>query len=140
MRYPEKFLLKLPDGWLSRIDGVSGNRSEFIREAIGVALGVDGPSGSVSDKVPEKVGRPDPVPGVPASGVLVNRKGSVVDPAGLRPDAVVLLAALRKKRMTSQGAEREMGWMGLRYSRAEGELLSSGLAWLDGGILCASAE
>lgn len=70
----------------------------------------------------------------------MNRKGSVVDPAGLRPDAVVLLTALRKKRMTSQGAEREMGWMGLRYSRAEGELLSSGLAWLDGGILCASAE
>ena len=44
-----------------------------------------------------------------------------------RADSRALLVVLRGKRMSSRDLEGRMGWLGLRYSKAEGELLGSGL-------------
>lgn len=42
--------------------------------------------------------------------------------------------------MSSRDADRAMGWMGLRYSKAEGQLLLAGLIRLEGGLLVAEGE
>lgn len=133
MKYPEKILLKLPAGTLARIDAVSGNRSEFVREALLSFL--DGGEKS-SVVVCDKGGAEKPV-SENAGGSKKNFDRKPIEKDGLRPDEAVLLEAVRRKRMTSQQADRAMGWLGLRFARAESELLSRGLIRVDGGVLVA---
>lgn len=124
MRFPERMLLKLPDGTLGRIDVVAGGgrRSEFIRGAIEAALG----GGSVS--------------GIPRGSVARDRsvapKVSVKPvPRGLRPDAIALLDLVRERSVSARDAGEELGWFEMRVSRAENELLGAGLVRIAGGLL-----
>lgn len=135
MKYPEKILLKLPAGTLARIDAVSGNRSEFVRDALLSVLG-GGDLQKVQIAGPKKTGAEKPV-SENAGGSKKNFDRKPIEKDGLRPDEAVLLEAVRRKRMTSQQADRAMGWLGLRFARAESELLSRGLIRVDGGVLVA---
>ena len=133
------FSFRLDEDLVSRIDGTGLKRSDFVRGAIEAAL-----CGSV---VPEPVSAPEPTPAAVAalepavvSTSVPKKNNSGVSSDGFRVDAfrsdsLVLLEALRKKRMTPRDAERAMGWLGLRYSRAEAELLGAGVICLDDGFL-----
>jgi Arc/MetJ-type ribon-helix-helix transcriptional regulator len=130
--------VRFPDGTFARIDEVSSNRSEFIRYAVDKALKAGSGQRPKTD-VPAIAERA--VKEVPAKRVRSEKKidGQAVSD-GLRPDAKVLLEALRGKRMTSRDAEKAMGWMGLRYSKAEGQLLLAGAIRVEGGVLVAGDD
>lgn len=127
--------VRFPDGTFARIDEVSSNRSEFIRYAVDEALKAGSGQRPKADvpaiaeravkEVPEKRARSKK-----------NFDGQAVSD-GLRPDARVLLSALREKRMTSRDSEKAMGWMGLRYAKAEKQLIQAGLIRVEGGVLVA---
>lgn len=152
MKYPEKILLKVSEGTMSRIDAVAPNRSEFIREAVEAALGGyemdvgamrknsvpavdDGSAPESSFGRPKLVKEPDPAveakPSAPA-----RRVSSDVSPRA--QDKVDLMAVLRGGRLSSRQAEQAMGWPGLRYANAEKALLASGQVVVDGGVLVAT--
>jgi hypothetical protein len=126
MKFPEKFLLKLPEGTMARVEAVSPNRSEWIRDVLLGALdaweGVDGGGETKSELVR------------PGEAVRIPRG---LNSANLRPDALALLEALRKKPMTPRDAEKAMGWLGLRYANAEKALIAEGLVVLQDGVLVA---
>ncbi len=129
MKFPEKFLLKLPAGTMARIEAASPNRSEWIRDVLLGALdaweGVDGGGETKSELVR------------PGEAIRIPRG---FDPKCLRPDALVLLGAIQKKRMTSRQAEAELGWLGLRYSNAEKSLIAADLVVLQDGVLVAEGS
>jgi len=134
MKFPEKILLKLPSGTLDRIDAITPNRSEFIREVVLRELVVRGGVMPVGSKKKSFVPpEPDPV-----LSAIDAAKARPVAPSGRQADAAELLAVIRSKRLSPRRAEAEMGWLGLRYSNAEKLLLSSGAAVLDGGFLVAT--
>ena len=131
MKYPERMLLKLPDGCLGRIAAAScgGSSAEFVRGAIAVALG-------------------DPAVGIPASKPAVRSKSKsrpAAEPekkfddcsAGLTPDQSELLALVCGGPIMSRVAEDHFGWLGLRYQNAERGLSSAGLIRFEGGMLVA---
>jgi len=111
---------------MARVEAVSPNRSEWIRDVLLSALdaweGVDGGGETKSELVR------------PGEAVRIPRG---LKPANLRPDALVLLGAIQKKRMTSRQAEAELGWLGLRYANAEKALILEGLVALQDGVLVA---
>ena len=134
MKFPEKILLKLPSGTLDRIDAITPNRSEFIREVVLRELVVRGGVMPVGSKKKSFVPpEPDPV-----QAVIDEIAVRPVAPSGRQADAAALLAVIRSKRLSPRRAEAEMGWLGLRYGNAEKLLLSSGAAVLDGGFLVAT--
>lgn len=158
--------VRFPDGTFSRIDAIASNRSEWIRDVVLSVLMMGDAAGAVVSKLkeitgddapatPEIVKRAVQMPDDPASGETAcdlvrpgeaipiprkGRDGQKVDIADLRPDAVVLLGALRKKPMGSRDAEKAMGWLGLRYSKAEKQLIGLGLVRQENGILVAEGE
>mgnify|MGYP003644563541 CR=1 FL=1 len=54
------------------------------------------------------------------------------------PDHEVLLSALRVKSRSSRDLEKQMAWLGLRYSNAEKSLMGRGLIAVVGGMLVAT--
>lgn len=135
MKYPEKHLLKLPVGTLASIDAVATNRSEFVRDAIGVALVDIG----IPDSTPKTVAasnmrKVDTAPVVKKNSLQIP-VSEVSVPSGRQADAAVVLVALRKRSMSSRDAEKSMAWLGLRYLNAEKLLLSSGAVAVVDGLL-----
>ncbi len=95
MKFPEKILLKLSEGTLARIDAVSGNRSEFIRNAVDVALSgvkISGPQAEklIADSLRENA---DLVTGIGNSEVGKNSGSEKLDP----PKKNSTAGALKKK-------------------------------------------
>ncbi|MCF6275677.1 MAG: hypothetical protein L3J05_07925 [Robiginitomaculum sp.] len=139
----EVMKVRFSDGTFARIDCVSGNRSDFIRSAVCGVLDFDVSAvapvllGPVS--VPKKnlIGSVLKKP-VVAAVVLRDRRGVEVDTSGFRSDSLLLLEHIFLDRVTSRQASISLGWLGLRFDRAEKELLSSGVVWIDGGFLCHS--
>lgn len=137
------FSFRLDEDLVSRIDALDQRRSDFVREAILAAL--DGRAAGLLAETDREVvlANADQVRLIkkPVSEKAVRRKKNFdrkpIEKDGLRPDEAVLLEAVRRKRMTSQQADRAMGWLGLRFARAESELLSRGLIRVDGGVLVA---
>ena len=135
MKFPEKILLKLPDGTLGRIDAITPNRSEFIREVVLRELVVRGGVMPIGAKKKSFV-TPDPYPVQVAPDAAKARPAAAR--SGRQSDAAELLSLIRSKRLSSRQAESEMGWLGLRYSNAENLLINSGAIVLDGGLLVAA--
>lgn len=106
--------VRFADGTFARIDEVSGNRSEFIRGAVDVALG-----------------------GVPASANVVSEKIPV---DFLEADKAALLALLSERRLGSRDAARRLGLPGRRYDNAERALLASGAILSVSGVLAVWGE
>jgi hypothetical protein len=149
-KYPEKFLLKLPEGTLGRIDAVSGNRSDFIRDAIEDSLGgvsekknsivapvsVKGPVGSgkpltayrqlIHDASSPAVELPDEPQNIPENIPSVSPR---------ERDKELLLSLIRGKSLTSRSARDALGLPGLRYDNAEKALLTDGVIAIYDGIL-----
>jgi len=119
---------------MARVDAITRNRSEFIREVVLRELVVRGGVMPVGSKKKSFVPpEPDPV-----LSAIDAAKARPVAPSGRQADAAALLAVIRSKRLSPRRAEAEMGWLGLRYGNAEKLLLSSGAAVLDGGFLVAT--
>lgn len=136
--------VRFPDGTFERIDAIADNRSDFIRGAVLSALGSDrvhievnagSPSLEVAGKS-RKYEIEKPAPQKPTEPKK-NFDRKPVKKDGLRPDAEVLLASIRKRRWTSKQHEKEMGWLGLRFARAEGDLFQAKLISAEDGILVA---
>ena len=133
---PKKIIsVRLDEDLISEVDKLCpkrGERSDFISDAISEklhgALDVceEGSGETKSDLV-----RPGEAIPIPRKGV----DGQAVNICDLKPDAVVLLSALRQKRMASREAEKSMGWLGLRYSKAERSLIGAGLVAVVDGVL-----
>ncbi|GLO70333.1 hypothetical protein MACH17_18500 [Phaeobacter inhibens] len=147
--------VRFPDGTFTRIDAIAPNRSEWIRDIVIGALDACDDVGTSSPMTREQAMDPDPLlaalPMKVAEGEEYKfeprtklppidhiEEGPSKETGGdLRPDAVVLLGALRKKRMSSRDAEEAMGWLGLRYSKAERQLIGLGLVHQENGLLVA---
>lgn len=131
--------VRFPDGTFAAIDAVCSNRSEFIRYAVAEALKAGSGQRAKTDApaIAERA-----VKEVPAKRLRSKKNfdGQAVSTDGLRPDAAALLEALRKKRMSPKDAEKAMGWLGLRYSKAEGQLLLAGVVRVEGGVLVAEGS
>lgn len=130
--------VRFPDGTFERIDAIADNRSDFIRGAVLNALGSDRVEchGDVTIEVPlPRVVRKSPSekPDRPKK----NFDRQPVKKDGLRPDAEVLLASVRKNRWTSRQHENALGWLGLRFKRAVDDLFQAGLIKVDDGVLVA---
>lgn len=142
--------VRFPDGTFERIDAIADNRSDFIRGAVLSALGSDrdvrvGCSTEiVAGPVDVGIGQTEPKPKKPSLTKPVQPKKNFdrkpVKKDGLRPDAEVLLASIRKRRWTSKQHEKEMGWLGLRFARAEGDLFDLGLVKVEDGMLVAKGD
>lgn len=139
MKYPEKILLKLPEGCLGRIDAVASNRSEFIRDAVEAALGGDTTLVEKPASIPARKAVPQKKNSiVPPSDKTEVKPKLAAAPSGRQADAAAVLGVIRSKRLTSRQVEAEMGWLGLRYANAEKLLLSSGAAAVVDGHLVAT--
>lgn len=150
MKYPEKFLLKMSLGTLARIDAVSGNRSEFVRAAIEMALdGLDEVEAFVetAGRAPSDIIAEIPMTSAPAKknsnsapalsplpAVQFVRPGSTVVSPRVQ-DKADLLALVRSKRLSSRQAKDSLGWLGLRYENAERGLMDDGVIWVSDGVL-----
>ena len=131
MKYPEKFLLKLPVGTLDRIDGVSENRSSYIRGLIAADLA--GPSEIVLDGgkknsiVPavQKVGVAKKIPEI-IPDRNVDRKAA---------DDVSVLDFLRCGIRTERDAAKALGWGSMRVSKSVARLGAAGRVKFSGGAI-----
>ncbi|WP_416558555.1 ribbon-helix-helix domain-containing protein [Phaeobacter sp. JH20_02] len=126
MDMPTKiFSFRLDEELIAEVDRrfpKRGERTEFVADAVAEKLGLDTPVKAKMPPIAKRAVAPKPEK---------SPKGADM----LRPDAVVLLAALRKKSMTSRQAKAEMGWLGLRYENAERVLLSEGSAAVVNGVV-----
>lgn len=133
MRYPEKFLLKLPEGTLGRVDAVSGNRSEFIRDAVLSALGeVAGKSRK------SEIGKPAPkISGGEKVDHKKNMKAAALTKGSDQKsdDERVLLDFLRCGVRTEREVAREIGWTAMRVSKVVARLGSAGKVKFRGGAI-----
>jgi hypothetical protein len=127
-KYPEKFLLKLPEGTLGRIDAVSGNRSDFIRDAIEDSLG--GVCEEKNSIVAPAVELPDEPQNIPE-----NIPENIPSVSPRERDKELLLSLIRGKALTSRSARDSLGLPGLRYDNAEKALLTDGVIAIYDGIL-----
>lgn len=151
MRYPEKFLLKLPEGTLGRVDAVSGNRSEFIRDAVLSALG-DGVvmSGPPAEKLISEGLREharlvtdigNSAVGKISGGEKVDHKKNSKAAALTKgsdqksDDERVLLDFLRCGVRTEREIAREIGWTAMRVSKVVARLGSAGKVKFRGGAI-----
>lgn len=122
-----RIMLRLSSSDLAAIDAEVGERgrSEFIRNAVHVALG-----------------GPDlPKPEVkPAFEAPPERSKKVARRVGPHPDDEVFLTQVRKmSRPTFREVKASLGWLGLRAENAERRLLSSGALRVEAGALVESA-
>jgi hypothetical protein len=130
MKYPEKYLLKMRAGTLARIDAVSNNRADFVRAAVEAALGGVStmPSrpkkNSIAGSVKEAV-RPRKSGASKKSGVVVSA------------DQQAVLDYVQGRRVSSRDVEAHFNWLGLRYSKAERQLLAAGLIGFQDGMMVA---
>lgn len=144
--------VRFPDGTFERIDAIADNRSDFIRGAVLNALGSDKQDFRLDPKIlRDGASAKSDVENRPVNNLVSEKEQKSKKPVqpkknfdrqpvkkdGLRPDAEVLLASIRKRRWTSKQHEKEMGWLGLRFARAEGDLFQAGLIEVDNGVLVA---
>ena len=101
------------------VDRIEGNRTEVIRTALGHYL--DGP--------PRRL----------ASVSVTNRtpSGAQQSLREVHPDDAEVLSMLRERPRSSRDASDAMGWLGIRFDRAERRLLAAGLVRVEGGVLFA---
>ncbi|WP_170759971.1 hypothetical protein [Ruegeria lacuscaerulensis] len=130
--------VRFPDGTFDRIMKINPNRTEFIRKAVADALaaverGNMQKPHSAEPEVEKPISKKPPQP-------KKNFDGKPVDKDELRPDARVLLGQVRQKRWTSKQHEKALGWPGLRFPRAEGDLFQAKLIKVEDGILVAAGE
>lgn len=117
-RYPETYLLKLSEGTLARIDGLSGNRADFIRDAIEVALEMKSAGRSQLAEVRSE-GRDRPK----VSAAREVERG-------------LLLGAVREKPgLTERKASEVLGWPVGRVGKVAKGLADAGLVRFEGGGL-----
>lgn len=128
MKYPEKMLLKLPDGFLARIDAASSNRSDFVRSAIEAALG-----GDVAPVVPaEPVDVHKDVDRRVAMAAPVDKRSS----DRFRADDDALLDYVRSHpRVNVRSICEGLGWFEVRVSKGIARLGSLGLVRFSGGFV-----
>ena len=152
MKYPEKMLLKLPEGTLARLDAISGNRSKFVRDLVlGAVSGGGKPEPVVREGTPKPVRKPfgeKPEKSIvqkpqTAPRVSVGKKKNSTVPVEevearlgkLRPDARDLYAVVRGGSVSPRVAATELGWMQMRVDRAERELVNAGLVSYQSGLM-----
>lgn len=144
--------VRFADGTFARIDKECGNRNGFIRAAVDAALNsISGLDAQIqiagvepNDILQDMPMRPATEKGykyVAETSLPAAKKNSLLgsvskDPLSLRDqDKADVLAAVAGGRFSSSDLERRMGWLGLRYSRAEKDLLSSGDICIADGVL-----
>jgi len=141
----ERYLLKLEEGTLGRIDAVCGNRAGFIRDAIEgylVAIEESGDTPYIPEKVYTRKGVsyrdiPDsPVnnPSSKSEGPEAPRRDPRVRPTVERYGGSVLRDHLRRPTVVRVVA-RDLGWNEVRVERAAAE---AGLR-VEGGVVHPSA-
>lgn len=120
-KVPEKMLLKMPAGWLARIDAARGtvNRSAWVRGCI---------EGELSGG-----GRPTDLAAEPDAPVVENEQD--VPAAGVSATSKTLLGLIRDRRMTSRQAMEAMGITEGLYRKIESELFDADLICVSDGVL-----
>ncbi|GGE30002.1 hypothetical protein GCM10011360_17600 [Primorskyibacter flagellatus] len=103
---------------MARVDASGVGRSEFIREAVEAAL----------------VASPVKRPAAPSA----SKKNSSEKSSRWAADDAAVLDVIRGGRFSSRDVEKRIGWMGLRYSKAEKRLLESGAVMVVDGVLVAA--
>ena len=125
------YSFRLEEGLVARVDALGVKRADFVRDAIEAALCGDG---VMKPAEMDRVGGAPEMPPAPKKNSLkVPVKKVSTELRGA--DEKVLLSELRRQAMTSRDLERKMAWLGLRYSRAEKALLSSGLVVVVDGLM-----
>jgi hypothetical protein len=115
----EKYLLKLEDGTLARIDAVAENRAAFIRDAVERALG-----GSESDPgIYSGNGSNEPAPKREAPMRKATKPPSV---DGLHSDDRAILRHLQGRRGSSERAIcADLDWPPMRVTKAVNRLANA---------------
>jgi hypothetical protein len=150
MQFPEKMLLKLPEGSLGRIDAAAGKggRSEFVRAAIEVALGaVSLGHLEAAAKAPNDIVKGLPMKAAPGGPrkyepatkmpVLPKRSEKSARPSSGRWDVddAAFLEAVGSGPVSSREVMDRLGWLQGRYDRAERAALRGGKVFASGGFL-----
>ncbi len=150
MKYPEKFLLKLPEGTLGRVDAVADNRSEWIRGLVLRELGADGVG---KTEVVGKSHKPDAADRklTVFESVVLGKKNSTAGASKQKADQarVALRAAENAKRnydddaflldflkcgvRTERQIAKEIRWPEMRVSKAVARLGAAGKVKFSGG-------
>lgn len=130
----EKYLLKLEEGTLARIDAVAENRAVFVRAAIERALGgvytpVDDSGAGIYAEKPVKAPQP-----------LKPVRERVE--AELRPDDAEMLDYFRgRKGASERQARMDLGWPEMRVGRCVSRLVNAGrLTVVSSGYYAAVAD